>query len=194
MAIKYIDIGHFYINSKGIVIPSVSDLVNFHFPNTYQGVDPNVLREKANYGTKIHEVLEKYDNGEINFDDYNLDASIDPNIKETLRHYIILKNDYKIDVKSQEQIIDYEERFAGRYDKLDKNNILWDVKTTAKKMEEKWACQLGYYYLALGYEKEIGYVLWLPKNEKYEVVMIKPWENKKCIDGLNAYEKHIANE
>jgi hypothetical protein len=104
--------------------------------------------------------------------------------------YIELKKKYMIYPKSQEVIIDYKERYAGRYDKLDAQNILWDVKTTSKKYVDKWACQLGYYYLALGIQKEVAYVIWLPKKDVGEVILVEPWSNKKCLEGLEEYEKH----
>lgn len=189
--IKFVENGHYYVNSKGIVIPSVSDLVSFHFPNTYDKIPKRVLEEAAEYGTLVHELLEQYDNGELDVDKIHF-SKIDPNIKSSLKQYAQLKKKYMIYPKKQEQIVDYNERYAGRYDKLDNANILWDVKTTSKKYEDKWACQLGYYYLALGYEKEVSYVIWLPKKSKGEVIMITPWGKDRCLKGLEEYEKHIA--
>lgn len=187
--IRFIEDGHYYINSKGIIIPSVSDLVDFHFPGTYDKIPKAVLEAKAQYGTELHELLEKYDNGDLNAEHLKY-SKIDPNLKSAVKTYADLKKKYLIYPKTQEQIVSYQERYAGRYDKLDDMNILWDVKTTSKKYEDKWACQLGYYYLGLKLEKEVGYVIWLPKNSKGEVVMITPWNNEKCIKGLEDYEKH----
>jgi len=189
--VKFIEDGHYYVNSKGIIIPSVSDLVSFHFPNTYANVSQSVLDAAAEYGTFVHELLEQYDNGELDVEKLQY-SQIDPNAKSSVAQYAELKKKYTIYPKSQEVIVDYHERYAGRYDKLDNSNILWDVKTTSKKYEDKWACQLGYYYLALGYEKEVAYVIWLPKKQKGDVVMIKPWTKEECEKGLVEYEKHIA--
>lgn len=183
--IEYIEDGHLYINSKGVIIPSVSSLVSFAFPNSYKGVDPYVLKKKAEYGSTLHEILERYDNGEKDI----IDEITDENLKQALETYIVLKKEYKINPVSQEEIIDFDERYAGRYDKLDANGILWDVKTTCKKLIEKWECQLGLYYLALGKNKKIANVIWLPKKKKGEVVKIKPWSKKKCLELLEEYEK-----
>ena len=191
--VSFIEEGHYYVNSKGIIIPSVSDLVSFHFPETYKNVPKGILERAAQYGTLLHELLEKYDDGDLDVDNIQF-SKIDPNIKASLKQYVELKKKYMIYPKSQEVIIDYQERYAGRYDKLDAQNILWDVKSTSKKYEEKWACQLGYYYNALGFEKEVAYVIWLPKKEKGEVVMIKPWTNKDCVEGLINYEKYLADK
>jgi hypothetical protein len=190
--VKFVENGHYYVNSKGVIIPSVSDLVSFHFPNTYDKIPKSVLDAAAEYGTFVHELLEQYDNGELDVEKLQY-SHIDPNAKSSVKQYAELKKKYTIYPKSQEVIVDYHERYAGRYDKLDNANILWDVKTTSKKYEDKWACQLGYYYLALGYEKEVAYVIWLPKKEKGEIILIKPWTNEECEKGLAEYEKHIAD-
>lgn len=190
--VKFIELGHYYVNSKGIVVPSVSDLVDFHFQGTYKNVPEHILEAAAEYGTKMHSLLESYDDGDLNLEHLNL-SQIDPNLKEGVNQYAKLKAKYMIYPKSQEVIVDYKERYGGRYDKLDHQNFLWDVKTTSKKYEDKWACQLGYYYLALGIEKEVGYVIWIPKKEKAQVIMIKPWDKQRCLDGLEDYEKHHSN-
>lgn len=189
--VKFIEDGHYYINSKGIIIPSVSDIVEYHFAGTYRNVPEKVLKAAAEYGTTVHELLEQYDNGELDLEKLNY-SKIDPNIKSSLKQYQKLKKKYMIYPKSQEQIVSYEERYAGRYDKLDTSNVLWDVKTTSKKYMSKWECQLGYYYLALGIEKEVGYIIWLPKSEKGEVIMVTPWTHEMCLKGLADFEKHSA--
>ena len=192
--VKFVENGHYYVNSKGIIIPSVSDLVSFFFPSTYANVPEHILQAKAEYGTTLHEMLEQYDNGELDADKLQY-SRIDPNLKSSVKQYAELKKKYLIYPKKQEEIITYKERYAGRYDKLDASNILWDVKTTSKKYEDKWACQLGFYYLALGVSKEVGYVIWLPKKQKGEIVMIEPWSSDRCLEGLQEYEqKHLAEQ
>lgn len=189
--VEFVEQGHYYVNSKGIIIPSVSDLVEFHF-DTYKNVPEHILKQASDYGTKLHALLEAYDNGELNPDHLQF-SQIDPNLKSGVNQYVEMKKKYMIYPKSQEVIIDYQERYAGRYDKLDAQKVLWDVKTTSKKYEDKWACQLGYYYLALGIKKDVGYVIWLPKKDKGEVILISPWSSQKCLEGLEEYEKHHSN-
>ena len=189
--VKFVEDGHYYINSKGIIIPSVSDLVSFHFPDTYKDVPANVLKKAAEYGTLLHELLQMYDDGNLDAEKLQF-SKIDPNLKSSLKQYQEMKRKYTIYPVSQEKIVSYEERYAGRYDKLDTSGVLWDVKTTSKKYMEKWECQLGYYYLALGVQKEIAYIIWLPKNEKGEVILVHPWTNEMCLKGLENYEKHSS--
>lgn len=189
--VKFVEDGHYYVNSKGVIIPSVSDLVDFHFNGTYKNVPEHILKAAADYGTLVHELLEQYDNGDLDMEKLEF-SKIDPNIKSSLKQYVELKKKYMIYPKKQEQIVHWRERYAGRYDKLDMSNTLWDVKTTSKRYDDKWACQLGYYYNALGLKKDIGYVIWLPKHQKGEIVMIEPWDNQRCVDGVNEYEKYFA--
>ena len=66
--VKFVELGHYYVNSKGIVIPSVSDLVEFHFNGTYANVPEHILEAAADYGTKMHALLEAYDDGELNLE------------------------------------------------------------------------------------------------------------------------------
>ena len=190
--VEFVEDGHYYVNSKGILIPSVSDLVSYLCDNSYKNVPQHILDSKAEYGTLLHSLLEQYDNGEIDLDKLHY-SKIDPNLKSSLNQYAELKKKYMIYPKSQEVIVDYHERYAGRYDKLDKSNFLWDVKSTSSVYEEKWACQLGFYYLALGLQKDVGYVIWLPKKQNGKVILVKPWNNEQCLEGLEKYEKHHSD-
>lgn len=187
--VEFIEDGHYYVNSRGILIPSVSDLVSYLCEDSYKNIPKHILEAKAEYGTLLHSLLEEYDNGEIDLAKLQY-SKIDPNLKSSLNQYAEMKKKYIIYPKSQEVMVNYQERYAGRYDKLDASNILWDVKSTSKQYKDKWACQLGFYYLALGLEKEVGYVIWLPKGQKGEIVMIKPWTNMECLKGLADYEEH----
>ena len=58
--VTYLDRGHYYLNSKGIIIPSVSKLINFELGNEYANVPPEVLQKAADYGTRIHKAIQGY--------------------------------------------------------------------------------------------------------------------------------------
>lgn len=203
--IEFIENGHYYINSKGIIIPSVSTIVDFLFPNTYKDVPISVLNKAATYGTRVHELIQKYNDNEITLDEIETSEQ-DKNIVSSMRQYSKIKSKYMIYPKSQEIIVDYQERYAGRYDALDFDNVLIDNKTTKEKHYNKWACQIGFYYLALGVKKDVAYICWLPKGKQGEFLMLggndpitkepipKPWTWEQCLKGLEAYEEHIANE
>lgn len=186
--VTYIEQGHLYLNSKGIIIPSVSQLINFELGNEYKEVPPWILKKAADYGTKIHAMIQDFeaDGNEMDLMPYEK-AELD-----ILWDYVRLKKQLGFCVNSMEQIIDYEERYAGRYDMLcidESGAVMYDIKTTSKVMTEHLEIQLGLYYLALGIEKDYGYCLWLPKNDLVQRVKIKPWSNAKCIDLLERYER-----
>ena len=58
--VTYLDRGHYYLNSKGIIIPSVSKLINFELGNEYANVPPEVLQKAEDYGTRIHKAIHDY--------------------------------------------------------------------------------------------------------------------------------------
>lgn len=190
--IRYEDATHTYYNSKGQVIPSVSQLVEFKFSGTYKDVPPEVLKRSADYGTKVHLILEEYDLGHTE-KAYEL-AIDDDNMLDSLSDYVKLKKTYMIQPKSQEQIVDYHERYGGRYDKLDGQNNLWDVKTTSAEHPEKWALQLGLYYMALGIENPYGYVIHLPKGKRGTVKLITVPNHAECLKVLEEYEMFTAEQ
>ena len=187
--IEFIEETHTYVNSKGVIIPSVSDLVAFAFGDTYADIDPVILQKAADYGTAVHEILELYDNG---YKEKAYEEALgNDDMLNALADYADLKKKWLIYPKSQEQIVCYKDRYAGRYDKLDEMNILWDVKTNSKKYEDKWACQLGLYYMAMGKCNGTGYVIWLPKKKKAQVIELKTWTHDQCKELLDAYERSV---
>ncbi len=188
----FLEDSHTYLYN-GVIIPSVSELIRFKYPQTYKDVPKFVLEKAASYGTAMHQLIEDYENGKA-VDDIMFDPNIDPNMKSSLKDYIEIKLKYILYPKSTEQIISYKGRFAGRYDILTKDDYLIDVKTTSSVHTDLLSLQLGLYYLALNKEKEVGYVIWLPKKKKGELKEIKVWTHKECLDLLKEYEKEHTVE
>ena len=62
--IEFIEDGHIYL-MDGVIIPSVSEILHFIFPNKYAGIDKEVLNKKAEYGSKIHEAIESIEQNKI---------------------------------------------------------------------------------------------------------------------------------
>ena len=108
--VTYLDEGHLYLNSKGIIIPSVSKLINFELGNEYASVPPEVLQKAADYGTRIHKAIQDYE--ELAMDEIPLNFLEDINELRVLQLYIRLKKQCGFIVNSMEQIIDYQERYA----------------------------------------------------------------------------------
>ncbi|MCI8575833.1 MAG: hypothetical protein HFI09_05120 [Bacilli bacterium] len=191
--IEFIEEGHLYLKD-GIIIPSVSEILHFIFPDKYKGIDRQILNKKAEYGSKIHESIEML---EENIKVMNLEEAIYVTIQSqqlksisvfSLKQYIRLKEKNKIQVLEQEQIINYKDDYAGRFDMITRVNeefCLCDIKTTAVLDKEYLSWQLSFYELAhmtmygtVRFEKL--YAIWLPKKGYGELVEIE----RKSINEL----------
>ena len=199
--ITFLEEPHIYL-VDGIITPSVSEILHFIFPDKYKGVDKRTLNKKAEYGTTIHESIEMYEaNIKTMFVDEAFDVTVQAKelsyIQEaSLRQYVKLKREHKIDVLEQEMMIQYKGKYAGRFDMIaDVNGALslCDIKTTAELDEEYLSWQLSYYELAMNKTFDKLYAIWLPKKELgvLKEIKRKPKELliKKLNEFLEGYEK-----
>jgi len=177
--VEYFDDTHTYC-VNGVIVPSVSKLVLFALgDDMYSRVPPEVLKKARIRGSEVHSAIEEYELNRTPSDAY----------PDVLESYEMLKKKYLLYVDKMEQIVNYGKHYCGRYDILDKEGTLWDIKTTYKINKEYLAWQLGLYYLALGVEKEVGYCLWIPKKGKPKVELIRPHSNKECKDLVEMFER-----
>ena len=179
--IEFLEEPHIYL-VNGVITPSVSQILHFIFPDKYKGVDKRILNRKAEYGTKIHESVEMYENNILTM---TLDEAFCITVQAqelnyiqeaSLRQYVKLKNEYQINVLEQEQMIQYKGKYAGRFDmiaKIKNEKSLCDIKTTAELDKEYLSWQLSYYELAMGKEFKKLYAIWLPKKGLGQVVEIE---------------------
>ena len=179
--IEFIEETHQYV-LDGILVPSVSEILHFIFPDKYKGVNKEILNKKAEYGTKVHEAIEMY---EINIQIMTLEEAFNTTVfskklnyiqEASLRQYIKLKRENNIYVITQEQMIHYEDLYAGRFDMIAKINgktCLCDIKTTAELDMEYLSWQLSFYELATGNKFDDLYAIWLPKKELGQLVKIQ---------------------
>lgn len=189
--IEYIDQDHVYLYN-GEIIPSVTQILSFIFPDKYKGVPEFILKNKANYGSKIHEAIEKFENeGIIEKLDYIQEASF--------KQYLRLKKEYKIEVIDQEKIIHYKDIYAGRYDMSANVNgeyNLIDIKTTSELDIEYLSWQLSLYDFPSKKRHEKLYALWLPKKNLGKLVEIprkSDEEIKEKLKELIKWKKEQEN-
>ena len=178
----YQDQGHKYL-CNGVEKPSVTKLVSYAVGDIYKGIPPQILQRKANYGTHIHEVIQNYILG------FNQKVVDDQLLKEsinTLAEFIMVTDGIKF--TEVEKMVTYEDRFGGRFDLMDSNGYIYDIKTTSKLHKTNLEWQLGLYYLANGKMKRKGYCIWLPKGKEGKMVEIKPKTKTECLDLLERYE------
>lgn len=179
--IEYIDKEHLYLYD-GVIIPSVSDILKYIFPDKYKGIDLSIIQNKALYGTKLHEMIQSIDEG-IFVQSRGLKLCL----RASLEQYEIIKNDNSIKILSQEQIVCYNGIYAGRYDKeamVNDELALIDIKTTAQLDKEYLSWQLSFYELASGKKYDKLYVIWLPKKEKGKIIEIERKSKKELLDIL----------
>lgn len=182
--IEFIEDGHIYLKD-GIVVPSVSEILDFIFPNKYSGIPNWVLENKANYGTTVHYAIECLESNK-ELPKLNLYQEL------SLEQYKNIKRKNRIQVVEQEKMVSYEYEYAGRLDMVAYVNLelsLVDIKTTATLDKESLSWQLSLYEFAYGKKFRKLYCLWLPKKGVGQLVEIKRKTKKEILEKLEEYKK-----
>lgn len=182
--IEYLDEDHIYL-CNGIIVPSVSQVLHLIFPDKYKNVDKKILNAKAKYGTELHNYIEQYENGLITQKlNYIQEASF--------RQYLKLKDKYGIEVLEQEQIVNYKDIYAGRFDmiaNIGTDYCLCDIKTTASLDKEYLSWQLSLYEYASGKDFDKLYAIWLPKKDLGKLVEIERKTEEEIKELLKKVEE-----
>lgn len=207
--IEYIDKTHTYLHN-GVQIPSISDFLHYLLPDKYKSIDKEVLNKKAEFGTKVHEAIEMFENLYKTTNTPVLEENISLVIdtkkldiyqEQCLRQYLKLKYKYDIQVVEQEQIVT-NGSIAGRLDMIafvENENSLVDIKTTAQLDKEYLSWQLSLYSYLYNPQAKFSklYCLWLPKKDLGQLVEIeyKPKKEieKKLKEFLKIYNKDELN-
>ncbi len=190
--IEFLEKEHIYL-IDGVIVPSVSEILHFIFPDKYKNVDIDTLTKKAEYGSKVHEAIECIEQ-ESDM------PELDENQKFSIRQYLRLKEKNNIQVQIQEQMIHFKGQYAGRFDMIATVNnelCLCDIKTTAVLDEEYLSWQLSFYELAFksmygnGFEKL--HAIWLPKGNYGKLVEIKRKSISELLSKLEEFKENISN-
>lgn len=196
--LEFIEQEHLYLYN-GMIIPSVSEILRFIFPNKYKDIPIEILQNKAEYGTKVHEIVETLEKEQM-FDIVVLKQEIEGInyiVESSINQYLKLKKEYEIEMIEQEQMVHYKNLYAGRFDmvaKIKNEKSLCDIKTTAELDEEYLSWQLSFYELAKGQKYEKFYAIWLPKKGLGKIVEIKKKTKKELLDKLKEYLDCRNNE
>ena len=188
--VEFNEENHIY-KVDGNIVPSVTQLLHFLFPNKYKGVPAEVLSNKANYGTEIHSLIEKVNDMNITdpLDAYSLEYS-DGLMINSITNYINVKNKYKFKPIAQELMV-YNKYLAGRFDLISEMNnkiCLMDIKTTYILDREYLSWQLSIYnYLNKEIKAEELYAIWVPKNNDVQLIKIKFKSDKEIINLIMTY-------
>ena len=154
---------------NGIVIPSVSTVMEPLSSNVYGSVDPNILNMAANRGTIVHEAIE-------NYVQYGIE-DIDPRYGAYLDAFIDFWKDYKPTLIAAEYRMYHKYlKYAGTADLLaliDDELWLIDNKTSSEVKKMLTRVQLEAYKKALATHNirvKRKAILHLKKTGKYSFV------------------------
>lgn len=184
--VEYDDDTHTYL-VDGVIVPSVTQVLNEKFGGKYAQVNPGTLERAAIRGTTIHKAIEDYCKG-----DEELVAT------KEVRNFRFLQKHYKFNVLENETPIVITKEgnpiAAGRLDLvLDINGItaLADIKTVSSLDKEYLAYQLNLY--RIGYMQSYGteikelYGVHL-RDDKRKFIKI-PLDEGRAWDILEQYER-----
>lgn len=185
--VEYIDEIHCYL-VDGVMTPSVTQLLKKKFGGMYSNIPPQILANKAQFGTNVHKYIE------------SIETSAEPpqiSLEEGLcvNEYLKLKEKHNINGIESEMIVNFDAKYCGTLDLIADVNYfrcLCDIKTTAKLNKEYLKYQLGLYAFALesmGYPHkfEKHYAIWLPKNGKGKLVEIPKLTKKEFDEFMEQY-------
>ena len=190
--LEFIESDHIYLY-EGVIIPSVSEILRFIFPDKYADVPEFILTGAAEHGTLVHELTERLDLGE-KLEDL---GEINYIVKSSLEQHLKLVKKHKIKPIEMEQRVHYQGLYAGTFDLIadvDGKRSLVDRKTTYELDKEYISWQLSYYELAYGETFDKFYVEWLPKKELGQLIEIERIPKEKLTEMLEKYFKEKEKE
>lgn len=187
--IEFIEAGHIYLNSWGVIIPSVSQLVQYATGDDYSHIPKKFLYKACEFGTDIHKAIEVFfkENKDTEFSD--------PYKNLAYREFKRLYSDFII-TPLCEVMVDYKERYCGRIDCL-QGDMLIDFKTNTNINIPHLEWQLSLYAMALeskGIEVNELKCLWLPKRKSGKWISVKRKSNEELLELLERYENSRNNE
>ena len=184
--LEFLESEHIYLKN-GILVPSVTQILQLIFPNKYKNVDKTILNKKASFGTEGHSIIEKLDVSDMNIAKNQILGIKNKNLEVCIREYLRLVEKHKIEPLEHEKMVSYKYSFCGTLDliaNIEGTRSLCDIKFTAELDKEYLSWQLGMYALALNEEFEKYYCIWLPKKELGQLVEIKPKTKEEILKKL----------
>lgn len=188
--IEFLEEPHLYLKD-GILIKSVTQILQLIFPDKYKGIGKKTLSNKAEFGTLGHSIIEHLDVTNLDKAQEEILKIKNKDLQICIREYLRLVKKYNIVPKEQEQIVSYKNLYCGTLDMtgtVQGLNSLLDVKFTAELDKEYLSWQLGMYKLAKGIEYDKYYCIWLPKKELGQLVEIVPKTKEEILKKLEELE------
>ena len=184
--LEFLEKEHLYLKN-GVLVKSVTQILELIFPNKYKNVDKEILNKKAEFGTQGHAIIEHLDlNNTDIVENLNL-MGYSGELIQCIEEYINLCKTSKIEPLEHEKKVSYEYLYAGTLDliaNVDGIESLCDIKFTYKCDKEYLSWQLGMYALALGKKFKKYYCVWLPKNKTGQLIEIVPKTKEEILKKL----------
>ena len=188
--IEFLQEPHLYLKD-GILVKSVTQILQLIFPDKYKGIEKGTLTKKAQFGTKGHSIIENLDVSDLEQANKDVSKINNKDLQICIKEYLRLVKKYNIFPIEQEQIVSYKYLYCGTLDMIGQvqgDYCLLDIKFTAELDKEYLSWQLGMYQLAKGEEYDKCYCIWLPKRELGQLVEIVPKTEKEILDKLEELE------
>lgn len=188
--IEFLEEPHIYLKN-GILVKSVTQILQLIFPDKYDGINKAILNKKAEFGTAGHSIIEHLDVTDLERARQEVLKIQNKDLEICIREYLRLVKQHNIVPLEHEKKVSYEYKFCGTLDmiaEVDEEYSLIDVKFTAELDKEYLAWQLGMYKLARGEEFDNYYCLWLPKKSLGQLVQIKPKTKEEILKKLEELE------
>ena len=184
--IEFLEEQHLYL-VDGILVKSVTQILQLIFPDKYKGIDKKVLNKKATFGTNGHSIIENLDVRDLDIAKNQVLSIENKDLQICIREYLRLVEKFEIKPLEHEKRVSYKYLYAGTLDLIAEINgieSLCDIKFTAELDKEYLSWQLGMYALALGKEFDKYYCIWLPKRGLGELVEIMPKTKEEILKKL----------
>lgn len=177
---------HTYIKD-GIILTSVTQLLQELFPLKYENVPKEILDQKAEYGSSIHKLIEIIEKKKPKNPLGYIRRYYNPNIyqEESLKDYLNIKEQFKMEITDSEKMLSYKMLYAGTLDLkgyVNGKKAIIDIKTTYNLDELYVSWQNSLYELADEPVEEL-YCLWLPKGRLGKLIKLERIE-KELLYGL----------
>lgn len=184
--IEFLEEPHLYLKN-GIIVKSVTQILELIFPYKYKGISKTILNRKAKFGTEGHSIIENLDVSDLEKAKDEVLKIKNKDLQICIREYLRLVKENQIVPLEQEQIVSYKYLFCGTLDMTglvkDKNCLL-DIKFTSELDKEYLSWQLGMYQLAKGIKYDKCYCIWLPKRKLGQLVEIIPKTKEEILKKL----------
>lgn len=174
---------HSYTLDKKPVI-SVTQAIKLIIGDKYEAVDEEVLKRAAEYGTKVHSVLEELEKGIV--PDF---LCLTEKQIETVEDYQRIKTFKTIHT---EHLVHYKDIYAGTVDGIGEN-IIYDIKTTSTVDYLYLALQLSLYLLAYdeeNYSNYKGYCLHFPKKSRAKKILIELLSKEEVLEVVEKIKEY----